>query len=120
MSRTFRTLDLSADVIATADLIERIEELSDTPCGELDKLHAIMHELADVGGGDEKWEGDWYPGMLIADHYFTDYAREMLYDCGTIPESLPHWVEIDWDATARNVRIDYTPVEVNGRTYWTR
>lgn len=24
------------------------------------------------------------------------------------------------DLSARNVRMDYTPVEVNGRTYWTR
>lgn len=134
MSRTFRTVDLSADVIATADIIARIEEIRTDENGidnperysnpemaeELAVLESIMEELSTSGGGDEKWEGQWYPGTLIADHYFTDYAREMLYDCGTIPESLPHWVEIDWDATARNVRVDYTPVEVNGRTYWTR
>jgi hypothetical protein len=29
-------------------------------------------------------------------------------------------VEIDWDATARNVRDDYTPVEIDGATYWYR
>lgn len=132
MSRTI-ALDLTADVIATADIIERIEELDailadettpnavrDIVGSDVAALRAIMDELATCGGGDEKWEGQWYPGLLIADHYFTDYARAMLEDCGTIPADLPHWVEIDWDATARNVRIDYTPVEINGRTYWTR
>lgn len=126
MSRTFRTLDLSADVIATADLIERMEDLQRTTdhspedIEEAATIRAILDELVTCGGGDEKFEGEWYPGLLIADHYFTDYTREMLEDCGTIPADLPYWVEIDWDATARNVRVDYTPVEVNGRTYWTR
>ena len=126
MSRMSRILDLSADTISTADLIERIEELeamesADTEQDdELANLLALMGELETCGGGDEKWRGDWYPAVLIADHYFTDHAREMLYDCGTIPDDLPHFVEIDWDATARNVRMDYTPVEVDGRTYWTR
>lgn len=133
MSRTI-ALDLTADAIATADIIARIEELRadengiDNPerysspevAEELAMLESIMSELATCGGGDEKWEGQWYPGALIADHYFTDYAREMLYDCGTIPDDLPYYVEIDWDATARNVRMDYTEVSVNGRTYWTR
>lgn len=114
------SLDLTADVIHVSDLIARIEELNGRPSGELDLLHVIMHALCDVGGGDEKWEGNWYPAYLVADHYFANYAREMLEDCGTIPKDLPSWVEIDWDATARNVRMDYTPVEVNGRTYWTR
>ena len=26
----------------------------------------------------------------------------------------------DWEATARNVRIDYTSVDIDGRTYWYR
>lgn len=134
MSRTSRTLDLSADVIATADIVYRIEELevaleltylfnrmeSMELDDELANLLALMGELETCGSGDEKWRGEWYPGLLIADHYFTDYARELLEDCGTIPKDLPTWVEIDWDATARNVRMDYTPVEVDGRTYWTR
>jgi hypothetical protein len=29
-------------------------------------------------------------------------------------------VEIDWEATARNVRTDYTAVDFDGVTYWIR
>ena len=44
----------------------------------------------------------------------------MLIDCGTIPADLPSWVEIDWDATAHNVKVDYNTVDINGGTYWFR
>jgi len=71
-------------------------------------------------GGDEQWRGDWYPVTLIHDSHFTDYAREMLEDCGDIPRDIPHYIEIDWDATARNIRVDYTPTEIDGVTYWYR
>jgi hypothetical protein len=137
------SLDLSANIIYVRDIIDRITELETErdsyetddngdetgahfadaypdEAEELRELLALMRDLLNCGGGDEKWEGQWYPGYMVADCYFTDYARELLEDCGTMPRDLPSWVEIDWDATARNVRIDYTPVEVNGRTYWTR
>jgi hypothetical protein len=127
------TLDLSADIIDVQDIINRFEELDASLAGEYlnldksldddrDEHYLLLNILASmVGyGGDTKWRGDWYPGHLIRDCYFTTYAREMLEDCGTVPADLPSWVEIDWDATARNVRIDYTPVTIDGVTYWYR
>ena len=129
-------LDLAADIIDVRDIIARVEELEsilsnsnyDTSLDDLtqrvtrderDALAAILAELAGYGG-DEEWRGDWYPSTLIDDSHFTDYARELLEECGTIPRDLPSWVEIDWQATARNVCMDYTPVEIDGRTYWYR
>jgi hypothetical protein len=128
---TTTTLDLAADIIDVRDIIARYEELeveSHTWCddgddadawAELNALQAILANLVGYGG-DEQWRGDRYPTTLVRDSYFTYYAREMLEDCGTIPRDLPSWVEIDWDATARNVRDDYTPVEIDGATYWYR
>jgi hypothetical protein len=129
---TQATLDLfAADIIDVRDIIARVEELEDVISDSLDieSVQMAMSEHQDLtallddlkgNGGDEKWRGDWYPVTLIADCHFTEYAREMLEDCGTIPRDLPSWVEIDWDATARNVRADYTPVEIDGGTYWYR
>ncbi len=57
---------------------------------------------------------------LIRDSHFTNYVSEMLIDCGEIPENLPHYIEIDWDATARNVQVDYNAVDIDGVTYWYR
>jgi hypothetical protein len=121
-------LDLTADIIDLRDIIARVEELdpeysdiklTDDEAKELAELQAILDDLKGYGG-DEQWRGDWYPVTLICDSYFTDYAREMLHDCGDIPRDIPHYIEIDWDATARNIRVDYTPTEIDGVTYWYR
>lgn len=132
-------MDMSADMVDVRDIIARYEELEDArldftaPIGaaeiwdrqnpedaaELVALVAILDKLKGRGG-DEQWRGGWYPVTLIADSHFTDYAREMLEDCGTIPRDLPSWVEIDWNATARNIRVDYSSIEIDGVTYWYR
>lgn len=118
------TIDLSADVIDVRDIIARYEELAAAEDGLPDAeerflLASILDELQG-NGGDEQWRGDWYPVTLVRDFYFTDYARELLEDCGDIPRNLPHYIAIDWDATARNIRVDYQPIEINGSTYWYR
>jgi antirestriction protein len=121
---TMTTLDISADIIDVCDIIDRFEELESAADGlpdaeERTALAEILDELKG-NGGDTQWRGDWYPSHLIADSHFTEYTREMLADCGTIPSDLPAWVEIDWDATARNVRSDYTAIEMDNDTYWYR
>jgi hypothetical protein len=64
---------------------------------------------------------DWtYGEQLIRDNYFTEYARQMLEDCGTIPSELPWYVAVDWDKTADNIKVDYTYVDFNGVDYWIR
>jgi len=131
-----KTLDLTADIIDVRDIIERIEELandlttyiaesSENPAlaAEHAALCAIMRDLAG-NGGDEQWEGDWYPLTLIRDSYFTDYAQDLAEDCGYAsgPDgySNPLLSYIDWEAWARDVRMDYTSTEIDGVTYWYR
>ncbi len=81
---------------------------------ELEALKALAEEA-------EGYAPDWRHGApLVRGSYFEDYARELLEDCGDIPRDLPHYIEIDWEATARNIRMDYTGVEFDGVTYWVR
>jgi antirestriction protein len=72
-------------------------------------------------GGDEKWEGVWYPVTLIRDSYFRDYAEELAADIGMIAVDVS-WPNncIDWDRAARELRMDYSSVEFDNVTYWTR
>lgn len=133
-------IDTSNDIIDVRDMIARIEELRDNLSdidelraendgelsdevleeqAELEALKAVMEELQGKGG-DEQWEGDWYPVTLIRDSYFEDYARETVEECGYLGKDIPSWIEIDWEATARNVRMDYTSIEIEGVTYWFR
>jgi hypothetical protein len=122
------TLDLAADIIDVRDIIDRVEQLdpefsdiklTDDETKELAKLRSILAELVGYGG-DEQWRGDWYPGTLISERAFEDHVREMLEDCGTIPKDLPWFVAIDWETTAQHVQGDYTPVQIDGITYWYR
>jgi hypothetical protein len=120
-------LDLNADIIDVRDIIARFEELSsDIEVGEPDedmrKEHSdlldILDELRDVGGGDEQWRGDWYPVTLIRDSYFTEAMDELLEDIGDLPKNLPSYLQITVDYVA--LKMDYTAVQINGTTYYTR
>jgi hypothetical protein len=126
------TLDLTADIIDIRDIIARIEELAEdlTTYSAETRAHpewaeehaalcTIMRDLKGCGG-DEQWEGDWYPVTLIADGYFTEYVQELLEDCGDIPKNLPDYIVIDWEQTARIIRTDYSAIEIRGSAYWYR
>lgn len=86
---------------------------------EFETLEKLLDDLRG-NGGDEQWRGDWYPVTLICDSYFEDYARELVQDIGDMPNGIPHYIEIDWERTARNIRVDYSSVEFDGVTYWYR
>ena len=134
------------DTIDMRDVIARIEELreerdgwvlgapdgSETPnpegwandntddADELETLEALAYEFKGYGG-DEQWDGDWYPVTLIRDSYFEDYAQELAEDIGAI-NSDASWPNncIDWERAARELRMDYTSGEFDGVTYWAR
>lgn len=135
---TTTTLDLSADVIDVRDIIARFEELESNLEGltsledaqaqglqsdweEMGVLGTILEELAGMGG-DEQWRGDWYPVTLIRDSHFRDYAEELAYDIGAVPQVALQWPMncIDWEQAARELRYDYSGVDIDGVTYWTR
>lgn len=121
---TTTDLDLSADTIDVRDIISRFEELrSSLPISgdleEFEQLTNILEELKGQGG-DEQWQGDWYPVTLISEVYFVEYAQELCQDIGAIPDDFPSYIEIDWEVTARNIQMDYSEVEIDGMTYYFR
>lgn len=58
---------------------------------------------------------------LIADSYFTEYAREFANDIGAVADAYS-WPasHIDWDAAADALKVDYSEVELLGVTFWAR
>ena len=60
------------------------------------------------------------PTMIPVDD-FTDYARELAEDIGAIDRDAkwPGYC-IDWEQAARELKMDYTSVRVNGTTYYFR
>ena len=138
-----------ADVIDSRDVIERIEYLegelqsafeSDGANNE-DGFEAWLKALAEsydgTGREDEATEllalralaeeaegytSDWQHGeALIRDSYFQEYAQQLAEDVGAI-NSEARWPNncIDWERAARELQQDYTAVDFDGVTYWTR
>ena len=87
---------------------------------ELEQLRELLDDMKGYGG-DEQWEGDWYPLTLIRDSYFEDYAQDFAYDIGAIQDSAawPHTC-IDWKQATRELQMDYSSIEFGGITYWYR
>ena len=134
------TVDLRADFIDVRDIIARVLELryerdeynekmgspdawDSVPDGEpeeLAMLEGILSELAGYGG-DEEFEGDWYPVQLIAESYFQEYAQDLAEDCGMV-DTGARWPMtcIDWEQAARELQMDYGSIEIRGFTYWYR
>lgn len=83
---------------------------------------ALCELLDDLcgNGGDELWRGEWFPVTLISEDYFTEYAKELIQDVGDLPRDIPSYLEIDWDATAENIKVDYSTTEIEGATYYYR
>jgi antirestriction protein len=123
-----RNISNTANVIDLRDVTDRIEELeNETSDGSehdetADEFKALTDLLDDLcgNGGDHDWRGDWYPGSLIRDSYFVQAMRELCEDIGDFPNGVPSYYVIDWEATANNLRADYSSVEYDGETYWYR
>jgi hypothetical protein len=45
---------------------------------------------------------------------------DMLADCGTLPRDIPWYIEIDEEATAKNIEMDYASVDFDGVEYLIR
>lgn len=114
----YEELEAERDAVVDSDEA-RSEWLESEDGTEFTAIASLLDELRGYGG-DEQWKGDWYPITLIADSYFVDAMRELVQDVGDLPKDIPSYLEIDWDATAENLRADYSSVEYLGTTYWYR
>lgn len=120
-----REITSSEDVIDSRDVIDRIAWLENErdydPEGwraDLQEELVNLHRLAEQGEHDVS---DWqYGATLIRYSYFTAYCREMVDDSAYLGKDLPNWIEIDWDATAGNMRVDYVELTFDGVVYLAR
>lgn len=116
------------DYLDTCDILERIgwledivdagdeDELSDHELEELPTLRKLIEEVRYYSG-----ERPEYGVQLISDYYFVDHAKELAEDIGAISRD-EQWPlnHIDWDAAADALKMDYSPVDFDGITYWVR
>lgn len=99
---------------AAEDARKALKEWDEENAEELEALKAICEE----GSGQCS---DWEHGeTLIREDYFTEYAEELVKEIGDMPREIPSYIEIDWEATADNLKADYSTIEIDGTTYYHR
>lgn len=109
------------DAVNDADSPE-VEATAKRELTEWDDEHGEQYEaLKDFCDSAEQYCDDWTHGVqLIEDSHWTEYAEQLTDDLGALPGGIPEWVVIDWEATADNLKADYTAVEWGAYTYWVR
>jgi len=87
---------------------EDIEELSGIAANIVEHGEPYLAALALA---DSRAEADAlmeeYCGEYLSDEAFTE---QLLEDSDMLPKDLPAWIHIDWEATAREVMMDYCEV----------
>lgn len=116
------------NIIDTRDLqeeIERIEreiESEQRDETELDKLRADLAMLTEAKDEIEDCSIDRFEDgvTLVCDRYFETYARETAEELFIERDaSWPHTC-IDWERAARELKIDYNDIKIQGEIYWYR
>lgn len=77
---------------------------------ELDELENLESEISE-------WN---YGATLIDKSDFIEYCEEWCEEIGDLPRYMPSYLVIDWDATADNLKRDYTTVTYQGTDYLVR
>jgi antirestriction protein len=122
---TFDTAQAELDELMTSDLAaaepdfdEKVAEarsaLDEATEAFGDEEHTELEELASLSEEVSEWSRG---NQLIPEEDFEDYCRELCEDIGDVPRNFPSYIVIDWEATARNLRIDYSDCEYQGTTY---
>ena len=110
------------DILDVLDIIDAVEEHEEREPNDEQyaRLSRLLGELRGEGG-DHQWRGGWYPGTLIRDSYFIEYAKDLAEDIGgtDVGSDWPYYC-IDWKLAARELQVDYSSVEFGGITYWYR
>ena len=77
-----------------------------------------LKEIEEIDDVENELGSEFEYGVTLVDvDDWEEYVEELLEDTGYIPKDFPSWIEIDWEATANNVKIDYTEVTYQGNSY---
>ncbi len=133
-------ISTSDNTIDSRDVIARVEELTgerdsyndeheadDTSWAKAFPMEAEeLEELEKLAAEAEK-SPDWLHGeTLINEDYFTDYIEELIKDCYEMPKAMEsgEWpwrhMTMDYEAAAKEAKVDYMEVSFRGVTFLIR
>ena len=114
------------DIFDSRDVIDLIAELEAQTEGlekyEAPMSYAYLQFLTELNEAGQDSAEDWQYGVaVIRDSYFAEYAQVLADDIGAIPDNVGWPLTcIDWQQAARELQMDYTPIEWVGLTFWVR
>lgn len=114
------------DIFDSRDVIDLIAELEAETEGlekyEAPMSYAYLRFLTELNEAGQDSTVDWqYGATVIRDSYFTEYAQVLAEDIAAIPDNVGWPLNcIDWQRAARELQMDYTPIEWVGLTFWVR
>ena len=98
---------------------EALEALDDAE-QELEGFNAdhasLMRDIEDAMEQISDWQ---YGETLIHERHWVDFVQQDMEEMGYVRNDA-WWIEIDWEATAKNVAMDYTEIDLSGHTYYAR
>ena len=77
---------------------------------------SLMRDIEDAMEQVSDWQ---YGEALIHERHWVDFVQQDTDELGYV-KSDAWWIEIDWEATAKNVAMDYTEIDLGGHTYYAR
>lgn len=104
--------DLDDDDVDSAEVLDAVGKLNGFTEEQQDELTALEDAISEIG---ETYAEDGV--ILIPENEFVEYAEQVCKENGYVDKNIPWWIVIDWDATADNIRQDYSEVEIEGETY---
>ena len=77
-----------------------------------------LKEIEEIDDVENELGSEFEYGVTLVDvDDWEEFVEQDLEDIGYIPKDFPSWIEIDWKATANNVRQNYTEVTYQGNSY---
>lgn len=129
----------NSDIIDSRDIIARIEYLNEALADLPDDVSEENYDpdedangnrndairerqmLRDLESQAADYAPDWqYGATLINESYFVEAMEEQTKEIGDLPKDMPSYLVINWEATAENLKVDYTEVTFDGTTFFVR
>ena len=77
-----------------------------------------LKEIEEIDDVENELGSEFEYGVTLVDvDDWEEFVEQDLEDIGYIPKDFPSWIEIDWESTANNVKVDYTEVTYQGNSY---
>lgn len=106
--------DFGDDFLDMYSLQQRYDEIGDDPLDDDDvDFVAVFQEMV-----FQVYSG--FDGQFVHEHSWSEYVESYVSDVGGVSQDDWIYSYIDWDSVEDSIKMDWTPIELSGHTYYYR